>query len=78
MEKTKTSAPPNKRSGTKGTPPASPSSNLERPSEEPKKKLTFLVLESFRKEYKRYALNHDITMVEVMEKSFELLKKHHP
>ncbi len=78
MEKTKTSAPPKKRSGTKGAPPALPSSNLERPSEEPKKKLTFLVLESFRKEYKRYALDHDMTMVELVEKSFEFWKKHHP
>ena len=75
MEETKIKRPPTRSGGKKGSPPTEPSSNLERPIEEPKEQLGFRVPASFKHEYKTYASRKRMKMTELLIKSFEEYKQ---
>jgi len=62
------------RKSRKGTPPAAPSANLDKPTADEKVQMKFEVSPEFRKEYKAYALDNDITMQTLLMKSFDLYK----
>ncbi len=68
--------PPKKAKG-KGTPPQleETKNNLAKVAANDYVGLRFSVSPEFRKEYKTFALDNDMTMVEVLQKSFELLKE---
>lgn len=68
----KISKPIRKRT-TKGTPPPpeAASENLTRTTDQTLRPLNFKVPADFRKQYKLYAMEHDISMVELLKKSFE-------
>ena len=69
--------PPPKRKSRKGAPPPelSASTNLHTSDPDDLKPLNFKVPATFRKEYKSYATDNDMTMVELLQRSFELYKK---
>ncbi len=60
---------------TKGTPPRQSSTNLTKPSDGDTAPLNFTVPPSFRKDYKAFAVEHDMTMVQVLYESFEIYRK---
>lgn len=77
---------PNKAFTRKGTPPTeeeasnniaerktpeNPITVMNEKSEEEKKPLNFKVPNSFRKRFKNYAVNNDVTMSELLEQCFE-------
>ncbi len=66
-------AKPNSAKRRKGSPPKeeSASRNLTKPTNDELKPLNFKIPASFKKEFKQYALDHDITMVELLQKSSE-------
>lgn len=70
--------PPPKRKSRKGSPPpeieASVNLNISDPDD--LRPLNFKVPAAFRKEYKTYATDRDISMVELLQRSFELYKQH--
>jgi len=69
-------AKPNSAKKRKGSPPKeeNASRNLTKPTNQELKPLNFKVPAEFRKQYKQYALDHDITMVELLLRSFEYYK----
>ena len=40
--------------------------------------LNFKVTKAFRREFKTYASQHDMKMVELLHEGFRLVKEHHP
>lgn len=64
---------------TKGTPPKETisSENLHKPTSEQKVALNFLVASDFRKSLKAYALENDVSMVELLRRMFEFYKENH-
>lgn len=60
----------------KGSPPKeeAASRNLTKPTNEELKPLNFKVAANFKKEFKQYAFDHDITMVDLLQKAFEHYK----
>jgi hypothetical protein len=61
----------------KGTPPLPTEvkvQNLEKIASNEKAQLKFDVSPEFKKEFKTYALDHDISMLELLQKSFEYYK----
>jgi hypothetical protein len=71
--------PRKKGKSTKGTPPKETvsSENLHKPSNDKKVALNFLVDSEFRKSLKAYALEHDMSMVKLLQKMFDFYKEHH-
>ena len=69
--------PPKKKS-RKGLPPVEleASINLHTYDPDDLKPLNFKVPATFRKEYKSYATDNDMSMVELLQKSFEVYKQH--
>lgn len=69
-------APPKKPS-SKGSPPPieKPSANLTRNPSDKSVALNFYVENEFRRAYKSFAVEHDMTMVELLKRSFELYKE---
>lgn len=69
--------PPPKKS-RKGLPPAEleASTNLHTSEPNDLKPLNFKVPAEFRKAYKAYALDHDMSMVELLVRTFEFYKEH--
>lgn len=64
----------------KGLPPTetNQSSNLSKPSSTALKDLNFKVSPEFKKEFKRYALEHDFpSMVELLKTCFQEYKDNH-
>ncbi len=64
---------------TKGAPPQETisSENLHKPAGGEKAALNFLVDAEFRKSLKAYALENDMSMVELLQKMFEFYKANH-
>jgi len=64
---------------TKGTPPKEiiSSENLHKPASGQKVALNFLVDTEFRKSLKAYALENDMSMVNLLKKMFEFYKEQH-
>ncbi len=50
--------------------------NLKKPSKSELVNMNLSVSAEFRREYKTYAADHDMTMTEILQKSFELFKEH--
>lgn len=72
---------PKKRKGQLGTPPqtAAPApKNLHKPSSGELAPLNFYVPPDFRREYKIFAAERDMNMVDVLKQSFELYKAQNP
>ena len=67
----KTGAPP--RTGTKGMPSDEASSNLDNGAE--RVGLNFKVPPAFRREFKTYAAEHDISMADLLRECFEVYKE---
>ena len=69
---------PPKRKSRKGAPPPklSASTNLLTSDPDDLKPLNFKVPATFKKEYKSYATDNDMTMVELLQSSFNLYKQH--
>ena len=67
---------PNSAKKRKGTPPKEQemSRNLDKPTNQELKPLNFKISADFKKEFKQYAFDHDITMVQLLIKSFEYYK----
>ncbi|PPK83923.1 hypothetical protein CLV84_4295 [Neolewinella xylanilytica] len=65
------------RRGKKGTPPKmdETSQNLAKPSTTEQAPLNFKVDAEFKKQYKLYALEHGISMVDLLKASFEAYKQ---
>ncbi len=63
-----------KMKSTKGNPPTTPSETLQHKTDE-LVSLNFKVSANFRKELKSYALEHDMTMTELVMKAFERYKE---
>lgn len=63
----KTGKPPGKAKGTKGLPAQETSKNLESEETVP---LNFKVSTSFKREFKTYATQHDMSMRDLLEKTF--------
>ena len=61
----------------KGEPPAMQEilGNLDTPQSEELVPLNFKVSEAFRREYKIFAAQRDMNMVDLLHESFELLKR---
>jgi hypothetical protein len=70
---TKVLIPPPLRAGRKGEPPPvkEASKNLEKPLEEEFVALNFRVPADFRKQVRQYALDNDITAVQLMMRAVE-------
>jgi hypothetical protein len=71
-------APPqNKTSQTKGAPPPieKPSMNLTKHPSNKSVSLNFYVENEFRRDYKRFAVEHDISMNELLRRSFKLYQE---
>ena len=70
--------PPPKRKSRKGEPPPEieASVNLHVSDPDDLKPLNFKVPAAFKKEYKTYATDRDMSMVELLQRSFELYKTH--
>lgn len=66
--------PPKEKVG-KGTPPTEPSKNLDKPASGKNVALHFTVPVEFRKRYKAYANENDMSMLELLMRSFELYQK---
>ena len=68
--------PPKKAKG-KGTPPQieETKNNLSKASANDYVGMKFSVSPELRKEYKTFALDNDMTMVEVLQRSFEMIKE---
>lgn len=62
----------------KGTPPAllQTVGNLDKPEPESYKPLNFKVSPDFHRDFKLYAAQHGLSMVEVLQQGFELVKAH--
>lgn len=67
---------PNSAKRRKGTPPKEEeaSRNLTKPSNQELKPLNFKVAAEFKKDFKLYALEHDISMVELLQRAFKFYK----
>ncbi|MCP9237900.1 hypothetical protein [Lewinella sp. JB7] len=65
------------RRSTKGVPPKmeETSRNLAKPSTTEQAPLNFKVDAEFKKQYKLYALEHGISMVDLLKASFEAYRK---
>jgi len=62
----------------KGAPPtpSTPSrANLSQPDPNALANMNFKVSPDFHQEFKSYAINHGLSMLEVLEEGFELVKK---
>ena len=70
--------PAAKKKATRTPPPleAPTPNNLEKPSKSQFVGLNLSVTPEFRKEYKTYAIDHDMTMVELLSRTFEFYKQH--
>ena len=68
---------PNSAKTRKGAPPMleEPSQNLTKAASNDLKPLNFKVSTQLKKEFKQYALDHEITMVELFARAFEAYKK---
>lgn len=64
-----------KAKGTKGAPPQVPSQNLTKDDESNMVGLNFKTPPAFRKEFKGYALDRDLTMNELLLKCFSFYKE---
>lgn len=62
----------------KGAPPAllQTVGNLDKPEPESYKPLNFKVSPDFHRDFKLYAAQHGLSMVEVLQQGFELVKAH--
>lgn len=71
-------APPKKKS-TKGLPPTSneASRNLTKPTNAELKPMNFKVENEFHKEFKGYAVDNDMSMVELLKATFDYYKRNH-
>ena len=69
-------AKPNSAKKRKGTPPKNEetSQNLTKVSNQDLVALNFKIPADFKKQFKRYAFEHDISMVELFVRSFEAYK----
>lgn len=67
--------PPKIPKAGKGTPPNDVSTNLVKPNDGQLVPLHFAVPIEFRREYKTFAAEHDISMVQLLQRSFELYKQ---
>lgn len=65
---------------TKGTPPQADQTvgNLDKAEMGKLVALNFTVSPDFRKAFKSYALDHDITMLELMKRAFDEYRQRHP
>ena len=52
--------------------------NLTKPAKGELVNLNLSVTGDFRKEYKTYAVDHDMSMAELLRRSFEVYKQHNP
>lgn len=70
-------SPPNK-VNTKGSPPPAekPSRNLTKNPSNKEVPLNFKVESEFRRAYKSFAVENDVTMNHILRRSFELLQQH--
>lgn len=70
---------PPSRKGTKGIPPPveNPSHNLTKTPTGGLKLLQFKVSPETHREFKTYAAQHDISMLQLFEECFDFYKKHH-
>jgi hypothetical protein len=68
---------PPRKSNSKGTPPLEieASANLKKSNEEDLLPLTFKVSKSFKKEFRGIAFEEEISMTELLKKSFQLYKE---
>jgi hypothetical protein len=75
MEETKEPLP------TSGKPRKAPASralvshDLDKPSLHESQNLNFKVSAEFKKRFKRYALDHDLTMIQLLAEGFELVQQ---
>ena len=69
-----------KRKSAKGDPPpkTDASDTLNNPDPEQPVRLSFTVPLSLRREYKTYSSEHNVSMLEVLKRSFNLLKNKKP
>lgn len=67
---------PPKRS-TKGNPPVESGSNLDRKNSQDLVNLNFKMTLEFRREFKGYANDRDITIKELLQRCFEFYKENH-
>lgn len=70
---------PAKKKKVDRTPPsfeAPTANNLDKPAKGELVGMNLSVEKEFRKEYKTYAVDHDMSMAELLRKSFELYKEH--
>ena len=74
-------APPKKKKAvsTKGLPPTSneASKNLDKPTNTELKPMNFKVENEFHKEFKGFAVDHDMSMVELLKAAFDFYKQNH-
>lgn len=72
---TSVKAPPARK--TKGEPPphSKPSQNLTKNVPDKLRPLNFRVPAAFHKEFKLYAANHEISMLDLLQKAFESYKE---
>lgn len=84
MAKISSKRPTNKNINRKGAPPKveEASNNMTSISAAPKvtavrKDLNFKVNADFKKRFKNFATNHDMSMLELLVKSFEYYESHH-
>ncbi|MFQ5717757.1 MAG: hypothetical protein ACE5GQ_11755 [Nitrospinales bacterium] len=68
--------PPTRPTSSKGSPPPieKPSMNLTRNPSNKSVALNFYVENEFRRAYKSFAVEHDMTMVELLKRSFQVYK----
>ena len=78
MEHKKMAVKPPQRKSRKGLPPSEvqASSNLTTPDPTDLKPLNFKVPAEFRKAYKSFAVDHDMTMVDLLMETFAFYKEH--
>lgn len=71
--------PPKNKKATKGLPPTSSeaSKNLTKPSNAELKPMNFKVENEFHKEFKGYAVDNDMSMVELLKEAFNYYKSNH-
>ena len=73
--------PPKKKAQKAGAPPAKDApmiQNLKQPAEKELHNLSFKLSPEFKKEYKLYAAERGMTMLEVLQESFKLYKERYP
>jgi len=67
--------PPKKSAKGAPPPPVKTLSNLDRPEPTALTPMNFKVAEAFHREFKLYAVQHDMSMVELLQEAFRLLKE---